>query len=292
MKKCLKNSLFIFVLVFCLCCIGFLIIFISSDYSNNNIDNSGDTNSLKVHFIDVGQGDATFIELPNNKCMLIDAGERSYGGVVKKYISNLGYSEVNYVIGTHPHTDHIGGLEEIVSSFDINYIYLPSVSSNSKTFENLISTISDKKLKINKAKAGISLFSDDNISGYFVAPVNDSYSNLNNYSATLLLKYNNVKFLFMGDAEVLSENEITDNIDVDIIKIGHHGSNTSSGIDFVNRVSARYGIISVGKNSYGHPNDEVIKRWVSNGASIYRTDINGNIIVNTDGNIININAER
>ncbi len=274
------------------------ILLVSLFYYSYNTSNSSSNKDVKldyvinVHFIDVGQGDATFIELPNNECMLIDAGERSYGDVVKNYIEKLGYSSIDYVIGTHPHTDHIGGLENIINSFGIGSIYMPMVTSNSKTFESLINTISSKDLKINSARDDVVLFDYNNLKGYFVAPVSSNYSDLNNYSAVLLLRYGNVSFLFMGDAEILSENEINDNIDVDVVKIGHHGSISSSGSSLINRVSARYGIISVGKNSYGHPSDEVISRWSDNGTYIYRTDINGDIVVNTDGNEISISVER
>lgn len=249
-------------------------------------------NEVRVHFINVGQGDATFIELPDNKSLLIDAGEKSYGDTVVSYIANLGYNSVDYIIGTHPHTDHIGGLEKVLNNFDIGSVYMPKISSNSKTFENLLSTISDKGLKINSAYNGVSVIDSDELSISFVAPVSEKYSDLNNYSAVLLLRYGGVKFLFMGDAEVLSESEISSNIDVDIVKIGHHGSNTSSSIDFINRVSAKYGIISVGENSYGHPNEDVVSRWVSSGTIIYRTDINGNIVITTNGSDITVENER
>lgn len=249
-------------------------------------------NEVRVHFINVGQGDATFIELPDNKSLLIDAGEKSYGDTVVSYIANLGYNSVDYIIGTHPHTDHIGGLEKVLNNFDIGSVYMPKISSNSKTFENLLSTISDKGLKINSAYNGVSVIDSDELSISFVAPVSEKYSDLNNYSAVLLLRYGGVKFLFMGDAEVLSESEISSNIDVDIVKIGHHGSNTSSSIDFINRVSAKYGIISVGENSYGHPNEDVVSRWTSSGTIIYRTDINGNIVITTNGSDITVQNER
>lgn len=278
-------------------CIFFILFLVFGTYyfidnSNSNDGVKYNDYVVKVHFIDVGQGDSTFIELPNNECILIDAGERSYGDVVKNYISKLGYSSINYIIGTHPHTDHIGGLENIISNFNISNVYMPRVSSNSKTFESLLKSIDNKNLIINSAKNGVYLFNSNGLKGYFVAPVNDKYSDLNNYSAVFLLEYGSVKFLFMGDAEVLSENEIVDDIDVDVIKIGHHGSISSSGNSLVSRVSAKYGVISVGKNSYGHPNDEVINRWVGSGTSILRTEINGNIVISTDGSNLSIDVER
>ena len=111
--------------------------------------------SIEIHFIDVGQGDSIFIELPNEETMLIDAGEDSEGKIVSDYIKTIGYTKIDYLIGTHPHSDHIGGLAYIINNFDIGKIYMPKVVSTSKTYENLLNTIFDKGLKVNNAKAGI-----------------------------------------------------------------------------------------------------------------------------------------
>ena len=240
---------------------------------------------LKVHYIDVGQGDSIFIEFPNQKTMLIDAGEEAYAKVVSNYISNLGYSSIDYVIASHPHSDHIGGLAYILEQFPVHSIYMPSAITTTRTYERLLETMIEKGLKAKRAKAGVSIIEEDALLVQFVAPNQDFYSNLNNYSAVLWIQYGNRKFLFMGDAELEVEQEITTPIQADVVKVGHHGSITSSSESFIEQVDASYAIISVGvDNTYQHPHASVVERWMNSGASIYRTDLHGTTIVSTDGN--------
>lgn len=262
--------------------------------NDNNINNENDNlRNMKVHYIDVEEGDSIFIELPNEKTMLIDAGEAVEGKKVINYIKQLGYSNIDYVVGTHPHTDHIGGLTQVINSFDVGKIYMPKVISTSKTYENLLNTISTKGLKIQTAKAGINIINENNLLIDIIAPNNDSYSDLNNYSIVIKTTYKNRKFIFMGDAEMISENEILTDVTADIVKVGHHGSNTSSGQNFVDRVNAKYAIISVGSdNNYNHPNMNIVNRWENSGAKVYRTDLSGTIIAITDGNALSIETEK
>lgn len=271
----------------------------TTNNNENNPNNSETSNEvvqneiIKVHYIDVGQGDSVFIELSNQKTMLIDAGEASKGKTVASYISSKGYSRIDYLIGTHPHADHIGGLAYIINNFDIGNIYMPKAISNSKTYENLLNTISAKGLKITTARAGVNIINNSNLKVDIIAPNRDSYNDLNNYSAVIKLTYGNSKFLFMGDAETQSENEIITDVSADIIKIGHHGSDTSSGQSFVNKVKAKYVVIMVGNNNqYNHPCQTIIDRWNNIGAKVYRTDLNGNIIVTSDGKSLEISVTR
>ena len=260
------------------------------DNTDNKIDN---VINMKIHYIDVGQGDAIFIELPNSNTMLIDAGESSKGQVVANYIKSLEYSKIDYLIGTHPHTDHIGGLAQVINTFTIGEIYMPKAVSTSKTYENLLNTISAKGLKIHNATAGINIINDNNLKIDILAPNNDSYSNLNNYSVVLKINYKDKKFLFTGDIETLSENEIIADLSADVVKVAHHGSDSSSGISFVNKVKPQYAIFSVGTNNrYNHPVQIIIERWQNIGAKIYRTDLNGTIIVTTDGITIDVKTLR
>ena len=248
---------------------------------------SGDL--LKVNFIDVKQGDSIFIELPNKKTILIDAGERNQANKVINYIDTLGYSKIDYVVGTHPHTDHIGGLESIIKKYDIGKIYMPKKSSNSKTFVSLLNAIKDKNLKINTAKSGVDIINEDNLDVSLIAPTKE-YNDSNNSSAVVKITYINRCFLFMGDAEIESERSITDNIECDVVKIGHHGSDTSSSDTFVKKTKARYAVISVGKNNiYKHPYESTIKKWESIGAEVLRTDELGDIVISTNGTDISIN---
>jgi len=257
---------------------------------NSVIDSSKD--NLVIHYIDVGQGDATFIELPNNETMLIDAGEKEYEDKVLDYINDLKYDSIDYVIGTHPHSDHIGGLKNIIDNFSVGKVYLPKASNNSKTYTNLLKSIKNKGLVVNSAKSGNNIIDSDNLRVEILAPNNSDYSSLNDYSVVLRIVYEDRSFLFMGDAEVLSEEEILDNkydVRSDVIKVGHHGSNTSSSSTFLNKVRPSYAIISVGvDNSYYHPHPSILKRYEKLGSKIYRTDLEGDIILTSDGNGIEI----
>ena len=264
---------------------------VSNAYPNSEINTKEPL--LKVHYLNVDQGDSIFIELPNKETMLIDAAESNQSTKIINYIKNLNYNKLNYVIGTHPHTDHIGGLKDIINTFVIEKIYMPKVISNTKTYENLLLTIKDKNLKITTGKAGVNILTNDNLTIDILAPNQEKYTELNNYSIVLKLTYNNTKFLFMGDAEKLSENEITSNLEADVIKIGHHGSNTSSGTEFINKVHAKYGIISVGlNNNYNLPKQEIINKWENFGTKIYMTSTNGTITAISDGTNIKIESEK
>ncbi len=239
--------------------------------------------NLKVHFIDVGQGDSIFIELPNYETILIDAGTSSKSKVVSNYISLLGYTEIDYLIGTHPHADHIGGMASIVDSFDIGKIYMPKVSANTKTYENLLQTILDNGLSVKSAKAGVSILNSNDLNISIISPVSSSYNNLNNWSAVIKLQYLDKTFLFMGDAEELVENQLSD-VDADVIKVGHHGSSSSSSKSFIEKVSADYAVISVGEgNQYDHPYASVIDDWKASGVKILRTDLDGTIVISSNG---------
>ena len=278
----MKKIRIVLLIVLCLLVVGCANPFVESDDKTSVSTFSGDT--LRVNYIDVGQGDSIFIQLPNKETMLIDAGEAYEADNVINYLNNLGIKKIDYVVGTHPHTDHIGGLEEVINTFDVGTIYMPKVSSNSKTFEDLLTTISNKGLKVKTAKSGVVVLSEDNLKLEFIAPNSDNYSNLNNYSAVLKLTYLDNTFLFMGDAETLSEDEITYDVDADVIKVGHHGSDSSSSVEFVKKVSPEYAIIMVGEgNSYNHPYQSIIDRYESVGAKVLRTDLDGNIVCDSDG---------
>lgn len=296
--KSIISVLILTVLMFSLCGCDMFEGLLDADSDNLNLSNQTDpikseSQNLISHHIDVGQSDSEFIELPNGQTMLIDAGVSEYGDKIVNYIKDLGYSKIDYVIGTHPHADHIGGMQKVVESFDIENIYMPKASTNTKTYEKLLTAIQDKGLKIKTAKAGVTILEDKNLTIYMLAPNNDKYSNLNNYSAVVKITYKNKNFLYMGDAEELSENEILGDVSADVIKVGHHGSNSSSSEDFVNRVNAKYAIISVGTdNKYKHPNEEIIQRWQDSGTAVYRTDLSGTAVVTSDGNSIDITTER
>lgn len=238
---------------------------------------------LKAHYIDVGQGDAIFVELPSGETMLIDAGESSEGEVVKNYIDNLGYTTIDYLVATHPHSDHIGGMAYILKNFTIKNIYMPKVVTNTSTYENLLKTVLKEGLTINTAGNGVTVFNSDDLLVEFIAPVKE-YTDLNNSSAVLKITYKNIKLLFMGDAETESEEDITADVKANIIKVGHHGSDSSSSSKFVEKVKPQYAIVMVGvDNKYNHPSSDIIARWEQVGATVLRTDLNSTIVATTNG---------
>lgn len=243
-----------------------------------------DSRLLTINYLDVGQGDSIFIVLPNEQTLLIDASISSKSDEIISYIKGKGYTSIDYVVATHPHADHIGGMTAVLKAFDIGMIYMPDVTTNTKTFENMLDVIEEKEITVKRAKAGVTVCEDDSFSVKILAPNSDGYSDLNDYSAVLRIEYGSRAFMFMGDAHVLSEEEITASVSCDVVKVGHHGSSTSSGQSFVGRTGAKYAVISVGEgNDYNHPHSEAVERWENSGAEILRTDLLGNIVVVTDG---------
>lgn len=254
-----------------------------------------DSDVMTVDFVDVGQGDCEFIEFPNGKCMLIDSGEKYCADMVEETIKNAGYSTIDYLVVSHPHTDHMGGMSQIISNFDIGEIYMPYATSNTKTFEDMLEAIDSKGMTINTAKAGVKISFSDEITGEFLAPVSKSYDETNNYSAVLKVTYKDVSFLFTGDAENISEDEMLNNsysnLDADVLKVAHHGSRYSSSDDFINAVSPQYAVIECGEdNRYGHPHNETTKSLENKGVKIYRTDLDGSITFVTDGEGIDVST--
>lgn len=245
------------------------------------------TNDLAVHFIDVGQADSIFIQLPNGQCMLIDAGKNGDGGIVVDYLRQHQVNKIDYLVGTHPHEDHIGGLDDVIDNFDIGKFYMPKVTHTTKTFRDVLTAAQSKGLKITPAKAGVEILSQPGLVIDILSPLQNEYDQLNNYSAVIKLTYGNHSWLFTGDAEELAEQDmLNSNIDLraDILKVGHHGSHSSSTDQFLQRVNPQWAVISVGKdNDYGHPHQEVMERLQQAGINIYRTDIQGTIIMTSNG---------
>lgn len=259
--------------------------------------NSDDTeklsqkDTLNVHFLDVGQGDSIFIELPDEKTMLIDAGENYHGEGIINYIGDCGYSKIDYLVATHPHADHIGSMGYIVRNMDIGSVYTPKAAANTKTYENLLESISDKGLKITSAKAGLTIAEESDYIIDVLAPVTIDESDLNNSSAVIKLTYKNNSFLFTGDAEKKELETITDDISADVLKVGHHGSNTSTTEEFLYEVRPKYAVISVGEgNEYGHPHKETLRLLEEFNCELYRTDIDKTVVFSSDGNTISVKS--
>lgn len=263
------------------------LLFIFTEYLYITSQDSDKTNSsiLKVHIIDVGQGDSILIESVG-QYMLIDAGEKGKSNVVIDYLEDRGVKKLDYVIATHPHSDHIGGLADVIDYFQIGKIIMPDVTHTTKTFENLLDTISKNELKLTKPIVG-SEYAIGTASFIIIAPNSSYYDDLNNYSVGIKLIYDENSFIFTGDAETESEYEMLENginLDADVLKHGHHGSSTSSSESFLDAVSPDITIISLGTdNRYGHPHVEILKAIEERKITLYRTDIEGTIVLESDG---------
>lgn len=245
---------------------------------------------LKVHYLDVGQGDSILIQT-KDAAMLIDTGDRGYGAGIVDYIRSQGINKLDYLILTHPHADHIGGATEIVNAFNIGKIIMPKVAHTSQTFENLLKTIQNKGMKITSPNPGDEYQLGD-AKFIILAPNSPSYDNLNNYSIVNKVSFGKTSFLFTGDAEGTSENEIINkgfDVKADVLKVGHHGSDTSTTENFLKAVSPKYSIISCGKdNKYGHPDQIVLDRLNKHNIKVYRTDESGTIVITSDGENLTI----
>lgn len=248
---------------------------------------------LKVSFINVGQGDSILIQTPKGKNVLIDGGKTDQTTTIENYLKSVGVSTVDYVIATHADSDHIGSLDSVIKDFTIGKVYMPNVTNNTYTFEDLLAAMQSKSLTFNLAKAGVALDLETGIEANFVGPTKDSYDEGNEFSAVLQLKYGSTSFLFTGDAEAGSEKDMIAsgvNLKSTVLKVGHHGSNSSTSEAFLDAVNPKYAVISVGSNSYGHPTDEILNRLSQHGVSVYRTDISGTIVATTNGTSVSFNT--
>ena len=249
---------------------------VSIQTGNDCITTIPQDNNLRVYCLDVGQGDSILIT-NNNKTMLIDASTNEMGSRVVKYLNDLGIKKIDYLVGTHPHEDHIGGLDNVIKNFDIGTIYMPNVVATTKTFEEVIDAISAKKLKVTSPKTG-DKFTVGNAECEVMSIRNDK-DDYNNCSIVIKMDFNNVSYLFTGDAEESVESS-RKWPHIDVLKVGHHGSNTSSSKNFLDQIKPEVALISVGQgNTYGHPTQATLKRLSNIGAKIYRTDENGTILL-------------
>ena len=246
---------------------------------------------LQVYYIDVGQADSILI-INKEDAMLIDAGNNEDGEDVVNFIKDKGITKLDYVVGTHPHEDHIGGLDDLINSnIEIENVLMPKIETTTKTFEDVVNAISNKGLTVKAPNKGDTFTLGDSNLEVMTDSILDE-DNLNLSSITLRLQYGNNSFLFMGDSEKENEKTITWP-KTDVLKVGHHGSDTSSSEEFLNEVKPSISIIMAEKgNSYGLPKEEIVERLENVGSKVYRTDENGTIEVTSDGNNINVTTKK
>ena len=243
---------------------------------------------MKVHFIDVGQGDSILVQV-NYKSLLIDSGPKDEKDKLTKYLNLLNISQFDYVIATHPHEDHIGNMSYIINNYKVINFYSPKIINTTSSFENMAEALSRKNLKIKILKANTtSIDLGYNTLVEVFSPTLDDYENLNNYSPIIKISHGNNTFLFTGDAEEDIEKEVlinNFNLNSEVLKVGHHGSSTSSSLEFLEKVNPKISIISVGKNnSYGHPTLKTLDNLKR--TSLFRTDKDGSIVITSDGNYL------
>ncbi len=245
---------------------------------------------LTLTVLDVGQGECVFIYDEKGISILYDTGEQGNGEKILAYMKNFGVDELDYLILSHPHSDHIGSVREIIESGEIRIanVIIPEIESYDTYSEsNDNSTIKSSVAGVNKAKAGDS-FSKGDTTLDILAPTHQR-ENLNNMSLVVRITYGETTFLLMGDAESEEEYDLLctctpATLSADVLVVGHHGSETSSTYDFVSSVKPSYAIISCGAdNKYGHPHAVTLNTLESLGAKIYRTDVLGNVVIGTDG---------
>lgn len=260
--------------------------YIPTSKNTQNISNNVDTN-LKVYFIDVGQADSILIQ-NDGKNMLIDAGNNNDGSKLVKYFQDLGITKFDILVGTHPHEDHIGGLDDIIKSFDIETIYMPKVSTTTATFEEVLDAIESKKLLVTTPIIGN--YFNLGECNFTILSTGTNTENLNSTSILLKMTFGEKSFIFTGDAITENETAMLDkDISADVLKVGHHGSDTSTSQEFLNKVNPQYAVISVGKeNSYGHPKLVTLEKLSNKNITVYRTDELGTIIMSCDGKEISV----
>lgn len=260
---------------------------LAADYENNIVQEEKD--GVEVHFIDVGQADCILVK-EKDKSMLIDAGNNDDGKEIVSYIKDLGINKIDYLIATHAHEDHIGGIDNVIEAFEIGKMFMPEKMTTTKTFEEVLDSVEEKDVYLETPEIGDIFYIND--AKCEVMSIDSNAEELNQTSIVIQMNYGSNSFLFMGDAETANENARNWN-DIDVLKVGHHGSNSSSSERFLNQVKPEISIIQVGEdNKYNLPTSKTLNKLEKINSKIYRNDLNGNIILNSNGIDIEIKTDR
>ena len=248
---------------------------------------------LTVHMIDVGQADC-FLLVQDGKTAMVDCGTRSTSKDAVKYLNELGITKIDYLIGTHPHEDHMGGMYNILVNFDIGTVVIPNAQSTTNWYIKLINELNTGNYNVEYAEKG-DIYNIEDATMKVISAETDVGENTNNYSIVLKVTFGQMDMIMTGDAETDIEEKILesgDDIDAEILKVGHHGSDTSSSEKFLDAVSPEYGLISckVG-NQHEHPNKEIMERLEKRGVEVYRTDECGSVVMTVTTDSVSFNCE-
>lgn len=258
---------------------------------NQNPSVPSNSDTLNAHFIDVGQGDSCFIELPNGETMLIDCGESKYSNDVSTYIGELGYDTITYVVATHGDADHIGGFYQIFDDFNIKNCYTSFYKSTTKTYERFCDAVENEGIAMQTAYTNDYILDTKYLDIKVLGPnKNLDYEDTNAASVVLLISYYSTDFLFTGDAtyQMLEKYQIGD---IELLKASHHGSRTGISTKLINEISPEFSVISAGLNNrYNHPHTETLD--LLENSQIYCTSEHGTITAICDGNSIEFNTQR
>lgn len=250
---------------------------------------------LNVLFINIGQGTSVLIE-KNGNYLLYDTGDNDKEELMVRTLKEHNIKKIDVVIGSHPHADHIGGLDDVIDNFDVKKLYMPKVTTNTKTFESVLLSAKKKGLKITSAKAGTTIDFGKDISVDVLAPIKSKYDDLNDYSVVVKLTYKNQSVLLTGDASYESEMDMVksgEDLRASLLLTPHHGSSSSSSQKMISAVNPEYTVIQVGANNkYGHPTDKVLKRLEKQKVKVFRNDLQGSILATTNGDKWEFKTER
>jgi len=253
-----------------------------------------ENSQFEVHYIDVGQADCALV-ICDDETMLIDGGNVGDSSKVVSYLKKYDIDELDYVVCSHAHEDHVGGLSGALSVAEVERVFAPEKEADSKAYKNFVKKVKEQGIAIENPSVGeTAILGNSHVE--FLGPIDEKGADTNNTSIVMKITYGNTSFLFTGDAERAEEEDILNggaNLKSTVLKVGHHGSEASSSYPFLREVMPQYAVISVGEdNSYGHPHDEVLSRLNDAGVEVYRTDESGNIIMKSDGDNITVTTEK
>ena len=291
-NKNIKNRLAAFILIAVLAAAAaFYGIF---DASKTQLASAKADGVAYIHYIDVGQGDASLISLPDGSQILIDTGPQSEAGTLTKYLARAGANTIDYLILTHPHEDHIGGAPRVFEACEVERVIMPDAITDTRIFNSTLEAIEQEGCQNILAEPGQTYTVSESAAFQIYGPIQTEGMNLNDCSIVLRFEYGDTSFVFTGDAEAKSEKLLLNafepnDFSCDVYQAGHHGSNTSSCNAFLDAMNPLFAVISCGKdNDYGHPHSEVLRRFSDRNIICYRTDEMGHIILRSDGNTVSL----